>query len=148
MSGYSPLSVDVALTLLGMKILLAAWCVGCGLIGGVFAPSLFFGATAGVAFHDLLSTSFIEPMAQSVDHFGSSVLHMDGLGAFLELGKTPAYSTVGAAATLGALFRAPLTASMLIFELTQNHDLVLPVLAATGIGGLFAELISRPRRLW
>ena len=148
MSGYSPLSVDVALTLLGLKILLSAWCVGCGLIGGVFAPSLFFGATAGVAFHDLLSTSVIEPISKSLEQVGSSVFHTEGLGSFLELAKTPAYSTVGAAATLGALFRAPLTASMLIFELTQNHDLVLPVLAATGVGGLFAELISRPRRLW
>ena len=40
---------------------------------------------------------------------------------------------MGAAATLGALFRAPLTSSMLMFELTQNHDIVLPVLVSTGI---------------
>ena len=55
---------------------------------------------------------------------------------------------VGAASTLGALFRAPLTASMLMFELTQNHDIVLPVLASCGLAGLFAEVLSHPRRQW
>ena len=63
------------------------------------------------------------------------------------MANAPAYATVGAAATLGALFRAPLTSSMLMFELTQNHDIVLPVLVSTGLGGLFAELILHPRRL-
>jgi len=148
MSGSSQLSFHMALTLLGLKILLSAWCVGCGLIGGVFAPSLFFGATAGVAFHDLLSSNVIQPLAQSIEYFGSNNLHMEGLGSFVEIAKSPAYSTVGAAAMLGAIFRAPLTASMLMFELTQNHDLVLPVLAATGMGGLVSELVGRPRRLW
>ncbi len=58
------------------------------------------------------------------------------------------YTTVGAAATLGALFRGPLASSMLMFELTQNHDIVLPVLVSTGLGGLFAELLSEPRKNW
>ena len=35
---------------------------------------------------------------------------------------------------------------MLMFELTQNHDIVLPVLLSTGLGGLFAELINQPRK--
>ena len=60
----------------------------------------------------------------------------------MTIANAPAYATVGAAATLGAVFRAPLTSSMLLFELTQNHDIVLPVLAATGLAGLFAEIIS------
>jgi H+/Cl- antiporter ClcA len=35
-----------------------------------------------------------------------------------------------------------------MFELTQNHDIVLPVLVSTGLGGLFAELLSEPRKNW
>ena len=85
---------------------------------------------------------------------------------FFVVANTPAYAAVGmslsssflpeasltlglgAAATLGAVFRAPLTASMLMFEITQNHDIVLPILASCGIAGLFAEILVHPRRQW
>eukprot|EP01035_Chromulina_nebulosa_P017517 gene17517-23078_t len=103
--GYATLDQLLA----GLKIILSSFSLSSGLVGGVFAPSLFFGAT---------------------------------------IASAPAYATVGAAATLGSLFRAPLTSSMLMFELTQNHDIVLPVLLSTGLGGLFAELISHPRKQW
>jgi len=76
------------------------------------------------------------------------LLQVPALFQFFSIASAPAYATVGAAATLGALFRAPLTSSMLMFELTQNHDIVLPVLVSTGLGGLFAEIISRSRKLW
>ncbi|KAJ1444112.1 chloride channel [Ochromonadaceae sp. CCMP2298] len=113
------------LELLTSKLLLSSFCLASGLVGGIFAPSLFFGATAGAAYHALVAS--LLPLA---------------------LSDTPAYAAVGAAATLGAVFRAPLTASMLMFEVTQNHDIVLPVLAAAGLAGLFAEILSNPRKRW
>lgn len=48
------------------------------------------------------------------------------------------FASIGAAATLAAVFRAPLTASLLIFELTRGYELVLPLLAAAGTGPLVA----------
>ncbi len=41
--------------LLGLKLLLSSFSLGSGLIGGIFAPSLFFGATAGTAYHAIIT---------------------------------------------------------------------------------------------
>ena len=76
-------------------------------------------------------------MAQADPAWAASV------SSFFKIASAPAYATVGAAATLGAIFRAPLTSSMLMFELTQNHDIVLPVLISTGVGGLFGGMLKR-----
>jgi len=125
--------------LLFIKLQLTSFSLSAGLVGGVFAPALFFGATAGAAYQNIISSllNFIYSIISP--YLDSSSLHWSH--NFFSLANSPAYATVGAAATLGAIFRAPLTSSMLMFELTQNHDIVLPVLAATGVGGLFAELI-------
>lgn len=40
------------------------------------------------------------------------------------------------------------TLSLQLLVFRQNHDIVLPVLVSTGLGGLFAELLSRPREQW
>ena len=50
---------------------------------------------------------------------------------------------IGAASTLASIFRAPLTASLLLFEQTRGYDIVLPLLAAAGTGPLVAEYASR-----
>ena len=64
----------------------------------------------------------------------------------LFIADAPVYATVGAAAMVGAVFRAPLTASMIMYELTQNHDIVLPVLASTGLAGLVADILAKPNK--
>jgi len=152
------LGVPTVLKLLFLKLTLSAVSLGSGLIGGVFAPSLFFGAAAGTAYQNLM----VQVVAQLNANVYSIVSHSDYLMTnpdalqaitnFFSIASAPAYATVGAAATLGALFRAPLTSSMLMFELTQNHEIVLPVLVSTGLGGLFADLISpkkaKPRKNW
>lgn len=151
MMGKIQMNMDLLLELLGLKLVLSSFSLGSGLIGGVFAPSLFFGAAAGTAYHDILA-SIIEffPHLAVKPHMmpTEAVVALPTDPAFFSIANAPAYATVGSAATLGALFRAPLTSSMLMFELTQNHDIVLPVLVSTGLGGLFAELLSQPRRLW
>ena len=132
--------------LLILKLNLTSFSLSSGLIGGVFAPALFFGATAGAAYQNIILL-IIKNAHLLVDPY-LSANDLSTLNSFVNIASSPAYATVGAAATLGAIFRAPLTSSMLMFELTQNHDIVLPVLAATGIGGLFAEIISHPRKQW
>lgn len=109
---------------------------------------LFVVVVVGTAYHDIMASG-ISQLLHYVD--ASNWLDHEALNSmksFLSIANAPAYATVGAAATLGALFRAPLTSSMLMFELTQNHDIVLPVLVSTGLGGLFAELINQPREQW
>ena len=141
-SGRSEFPTPLIMQLLALKLTLSSFCLGSGLVGGVFAPALFFGAAAGTAYHDAV-VQFIQSTAAFLSFLPEDIVN----SSFWSVANAPAYATVGAAATLGALFRAPLTSSMLMFELTQNHDIVLPVLVSTGLGGLFAELILHPRRL-
>ena len=107
------------LTLLALKVSLTASCVGSGLMGGVFAPSLFFGATLGAAYEDLLR-----------------------LGLGLDVASASSYAAVGAAAVLASVFRAPVTGILLMFELTRNYDIVLPLIATVAIGTLTIDLIE------
>ena len=110
-----------------LKIIATAAAVGAGLVGGLFAPSLFLGATAGSAYAQI----------------ASQLTELIGVDPnFL---TTPACATVGAASVLAAVFRAPLTAAMLLFELTRDYDVVLPLVASAGVAALVVELNGRPR---
>ena len=161
--GKFHLDTPLTLELLVIKMSLTAFCLASGLIGGIFAPSLFFGATAGAAYHDFI-VSILDNIYHFPRDFDTYMFTLFGIYTHIGLNLTEfinsfvsnrafdvansaAYATVGAAAVLGALFRAPLTSSMLMFEITQNHDIVLPVLVSTGLAGLFAELINQPRNL-
>ena len=59
-----------------------------------------------------------------------------------QLADVPAYAMVGAACVLAALFRAPLTASLLLFELTHDYDVILPLMANAGIGSCVADILD------
>jgi H+/Cl- antiporter ClcA len=145
-AGRDFVPVSLLLSLLFVKLFLTSFSLSSGLVGGIFAPSLFFGATAGAAYQQgiVRLVNFVRETVISSHNLNFIVFFND----FFVVANTPAYAAVGAAATLGALFRAPLTASMLMFEITQNHDIVLPVLASCGLAGLFAEVLSHPRRQW
>lgn len=86
------------LGLLALKTLMTSICFGSGLVGGLFAPSLFLGATAGAAYQKLVSALLVSS---------------------LPIAGPPAYAMVGAASVLASMFRAPLTGSLLLFELTR-----------------------------
>ena len=130
------LPTSLLLTLLFVKILSTALAAGSGLVGGTFAPSLFLGAMTGASFHNIanwgLSQSMTSPLVTSI--LGNRVL---------ELADVPAYAMVGAACTLAALFRAPLTASLLLFELTRDYDVILPLMASAGVASLVGDLIEQ-----
>ncbi len=108
------------LTLLGLllvKLLATAISNATGFIGGGFAPSLFLGAVLGNFYGQLLC---------------------DG-GFGLPVAEAPAYAMVGMAAVLAGAARAPLTALLLLFELTRDIRIVLPLMAATGLSALLVE---------
>jgi CIC family chloride channel protein len=80
-----------------------------GFQGGIFAPSLFTGAMLGGAFGRLAEDAFPQ----------------------LDIGDPSAYAIAGMAAMMAGVVRAPITAILLIFELTNNYELILPIMLAT-----------------
>jgi H+/Cl- antiporter ClcA/CBS domain-containing protein len=118
-------SFPLLVALLLSKLLLTAICLGSGLVGGIFAPALFLGAVLGAAYGELLP--------QLLPMFASSIA------------TPPAYAMVGMAAVLAASTRAPLTAILLLFELTRDYRIVLPLMAAVGLSVWLVERI-RPKK--
>ncbi len=107
--------------LIVLKLIATAFTLGSGGSGGVSAPSLFLGASAGAFFGVLL------------DHVG---LLPDG-------GSPAAYALVGMAATLAGSTHAPLTAILILFELTRDVYVLLPVMLASVVATIFAQLLMR-----
>lgn len=122
-----------ACALLAAKIFATAISAASGLVGGTFAPALFMGGMVGVSFHNIM----VESLDVSTLDFLTSTF-----GSAFQIADVPAYTMVGAASFLAALFRAPLTASLLAFELTKNYDVLVPLLASAGVGTLFCDLIE------
>lgn len=115
------------ITLLVAKLLLTAISLGSGLVGGIFAPAMFLGAALGAAYGEVLP--FIFPM------FAENIA------------GSPAYAMVGMAAVLAATVRAPLTAILLLFEMTRDYRIVLPLMAAVGLSvWLMDRLKSKPQQ--
>lgn len=110
------------LGLLALKSFMTAGSLASGLVGGTFAPSLFLGAALGAAYHKLALAALL-PI---------------GFGPLL--GDGPAFAMVGAASVLAALFRAPLTAILLLFELTRDYNVVVVAAASAGLAGLISEV--------
>jgi len=100
------------------KILVTSAALGSGLVGGVFAPSLFIGALVGTGVGDVLQLS------------GLGTLTSEGLD--LVAGPST-YTLIGMASMLAALVKAPLTSILLVFEITRDYDTVLPVMAGVGM---------------
>ena len=96
----------LAFILVFMKIMCTSITLGSGGMGGVFAPSLFIGAMLGTAFGS--SVHFVFP----------------NLTASAET-----YSVVGMGAVAGAVMQAPLTNILMLFELTNDYTLILPIMA-------------------
>lgn len=111
--------VDLAWWTLGILAVLKAVATAATLggrgSGGIFMPSLFIGATTGA---------------------GTAVL-FDRLWGWSEI-QPGAFALVGMAATFSAVARAPLTSILIVFEITGDYGLVLPLMIATAISTILA----------
>ncbi|KAM5562869.1 chloride channel protein CLC-e [Rosa sericea] len=114
------LSADLLVQLVVVKIGATSLCRASGLVGGYYAPSLFIGAATGMAYGKFIGSA----VAQS-----NPILHL----SYLEVASPQAYGLVGMAATLAGVCQVPLTAVLLLFELTQDYRIVLPLLGAVGL---------------
>ena len=102
------------------KLILTPLSLGSGFKGGVFAPSLFIGAALGGAFG--VAAAYIFP----------------GLGI-----DPSAFALVGMAAFLAGAVRAPLTAVILLFEMTNDYRIILPLMFSVAVSLLIAQRIQR-----
>ncbi len=113
-------AVGFLLVLLIGKIAATSLTMSIGGSGGVFAPCLFMGAMLGSAFgagaHDLLPSL---------------------------TASAGAYGLVGMAAVFAAAGRAPITAVLVVFEMTGDYSIILPlmlaVVVATGLSRTMSE---------
>ena len=106
--------------LLVAKIILTPLSIGSGFVGGVFAPALFIGATLGGAFGLLVGSMF------------------PGLAT-----NPSAFALVGMAAVLAGSVHAPLTAVILLFEMTNDYRIILPLMFAVAISLVISQRIQR-----
>jgi CIC family chloride channel protein len=98
------------------KIFATSITIGSGFSGGIFAPSLFVGAMAG--------------------GFFGTVVH----GLFPEATAHPgAYSIVGMGAVVAGTTHGPLSAILILFEMTGNYRIILPLMIACIISSVAAR---------
>lgn len=109
-------AVGALVVLLVAKFVATMFTIGSGSAVGTFAPTLFtgaaLGAAVGTAIDVLLPTVGTDPRA---------------------------FALVGMAAGFAAAARAPLTAILIVFELTGDYGMVLPLMLACGIATWLAE---------
>ena len=115
-------SLNLLLILLVLKLLMTAVSSGSGFVGGLFAPAMFLGASFGSAYAKFLAVV------------------IPGIGE--HIAAPPAYAMIGMAAVLAGSVRAPLTAILLLFELTRDYRIVLPLMAAVGLSTWLVEQIK------
>lgn len=108
----------ILMGLMLLKIVATSATLGARASGGAFAPSLFVGAALGAGFFAL-----VEPL------WGVSEL------------RSGAFALVGMSAVFAAVARAPLTSILIVFEITQDYGLVLPLMLATTLATLLTERI-------
>ncbi len=108
------------IALVGLKILAVSLTLGSGGSGGVFAPSPFVGAMLGGAYGSLVHQLFPAYTAT----YG-------------------AYALVGMAAVFAGAGRATLTSIIILFEMTQDYDIILPLMFACVVSDLVAWIVQR-----
>lgn len=106
--------------LIFLKIFATSLSLGSGGSGGVFAPSLFIGAMVGGAFGivvNILYPSITAPYS--------------------------AYALVGMAAVFAGTSRATLTAIIILFEMTLNYSIILPLMFACVVSDALSTVLSK-----
>jgi chloride channel protein, CIC family len=114
---HPELTLLVLLLLAAAKLLATALTSGSGGSGGLFTPSLCFGALVGAAYG--YTAHWLWPHLTS-QHYG-------------------AYAAVGMVAVMAGTSHAPISAILILFEFTGNYDLILPVMLAAIVASRLAK---------
>lgn len=113
-------SLIMLLLLIVLKILANTITLGSGGSGGIFAPSIFLGAALGGAVG--VVGNFIFPGT---------------------IGSVAAYAIVGMGAMVAGVTGGVLTSIIMIFEMTRNYEIMLPLMLAVVISHFSAKLIYK-----
>ncbi|MBN1179352.1 MAG: chloride channel protein [Anaerolineae bacterium] len=117
---FGELTLQFALALLFLKVLATTITLGSGGSGGVFAPLLFMGAMLGASFGHVVHGWF--PVLTA---------------------PAGAYALVGMAAFLSGAAHAPLTSILIVFEITNDYHIILPLMLATVMATFVSRMLSR-----
>lgn len=114
------LTLKLMLTLLVLKLVATAVSYASGNAGGIFGPSLFLGAMLGGA---------VGSVAQ---HFFPS--HVAAPGA---------YALVGMGAAFAGIVRAPMTSVVMIFEITRDYAVIVPLMVANLVSYFISSRLQK-----
>jgi chloride channel protein, CIC family len=117
LQGNLPLKMMMVLSV--AKIVTTVLSYSSGGSGGIFAPSLFIGAMVGGTLGSVVEIAFPG--------------HPTAPGAF---------ALVGMGASFCAVVRAPITSVLIVFEMTQNYSLILPLMIANATSYLIAQRLN------
>lgn len=118
---HSQMAMLLLVALIFMKILATSLTLGSGNSGGIFAPSLFMGAMTGGAFGHLVNLFWPNQTA-----------------------SPGAYALVGMAGLVAGTTHAPLTALLIIFEMTNDYRIILPLMVTVAIASVIARFLFKP----
>ncbi|MCX8105343.1 MAG: chloride channel protein [Ignavibacterium album] len=110
------LSTQVVLVIFILKFILVPLAANSGAFGGLFAPALFLGASFGFVFHQIL-----------LRYFG---IQTDLAAVIL----------ISMGSMLGGIHTIPITAIMIIFEMTQDYSFILPLMLAVISSTLLVQI--------
>ena len=108
------LATHVPLVYTGLKFVASWWSAWSGVSGGIFAPALSLGASLGM-----------------------DVAWLTGAQA------TQALVAIGMAAFLAAVIQTPITAMIIVMEMTDGHSMVLSLMAAALLASVVSRMVSR-----
>jgi CIC family chloride channel protein len=114
------LTLKLMLTLLVLKLVATAVSYASGNAGGIFGPSLFLGAMLGGA---------VGSVAQ---HFFPSYVASPG-----------AYALVGMGAAFAGIIRAPMTSVVMIFEITRDYAVIVPLMISNLVSYFIASRLQK-----
>jgi chloride channel protein, CIC family len=116
---FGNMALKLTLSLFLLKLVATIITLGAGGSGGIFAPSLFMGAMLGETFGQFAGQLFPAVTA-----------------------PPGAYAMVGMAAFFSGAAHAPVTAILILFELTGNYEIILPLMLATVTSTLLSRALS------
>jgi len=114
------IALQSLIILVVLKIIATSLTLGSGGSGGIFAPSLFIGAMLGGGLGSVAHFLFPSYVASS-----------------------GAYALVGMAAVFAGAARAPITAIIMLFEMTRDYMIILPLMIAVVISVVISRSLSR-----
>ncbi len=112
-----PLQIVIVLTIL--KFVFVPLILGAGGFGGIFAPSLFIGAGTGFVFSTAMNALF--------------GLHLDAT----------TYTLVSMGAVLGGINFIPIASILIIFEMTRDYTIIIPLMLSVIVSTIIVQLIMK-----